>query len=356
MKSRWDDVCFSPGNWLRLLPLREVLACRLALGIDFAIGYTGAQDMNGTIQDLRPARRYRFGAFEADAATGELRRQGILIKLNAQPFQVLLLLLERPGQLLTREEISRELWPDGTVVDYEHGVNSAVNRIREALGDTAGNSRFVQTLARRGYRFVAPVESITPAEDGPQASTDLPGQAAAVAHAADRAGAEFTAAPAAGKAGIFARILASPEELPKTSYPLVQTLFILMQAMYAAFYVGALANLAEIEDLLSPLPRAAQVYTLIIVTAAIMIPVRAFVLCVVLFHAPGVREKFLKLWPFLLALDELWSLSPFLLLHHINFGLALACTTLLVYSPFAQRSLILMGAGARSREVSEIVR
>ena len=88
--------------------------------------------------DPQPARRYRFGAFEADAATGELRRQGILIKLNAQPFQVLLMLVERPGQLLTREEISRELWPDGTFVDYEHGVNSAVNRIREALGDYGG--------------------------------------------------------------------------------------------------------------------------------------------------------------------------------------------------------------------------
>src|SRR6202453_1225952 len=92
------------------------------------------------------ARRYRFGVFEADAATGELRRQGIRIKLNAQPFQMLLLLLERPGQLLTREEISRELWPDGTFVDYEHGVNSAVNRIRDALGEKAGPPAFMQTL------------------------------------------------------------------------------------------------------------------------------------------------------------------------------------------------------------------
>ena len=83
--------------------------------------------------ESQPARRYRFGAFEADSATGELRRQGILIKLNAQPFQVLLMLLARPGQLLTREEISQELWPDGTFVDYEHGVNSAVNRIRAAM-------------------------------------------------------------------------------------------------------------------------------------------------------------------------------------------------------------------------------
>jgi hypothetical protein len=76
----------------------------------------------------------------------------------------------------------------------------------------------------------------------------------------------------------------------------------------------------------------------------------------VLFHAPGVREKFLKIWPFLLPLDELWALSPFLLLHHINSGLALACMTLLVYSPFAQRSLVLMGAGGDAPEDAKALR
>jgi hypothetical protein len=144
--------------------------------------------------------------------------------------------------------------------------------------------------------------------------------------------------------------------LPKTSYPVVQTLFLLMQAMYLAFYIGALANLGEIEDLLSPLPHAAQAYAVLIAAAGLMIPVRAFVFCAVLFHAPGVRDKFMKLWPFLLVMDELWSLSPFLLLHHINFGLALACSTLLVYAPFAQRSLVLMGAGWKQRAISEIAR
>src|SRR6201993_3428040 len=122
------------------------------------------------MNETRPALRYRFGAFEADAATGELRRQGVRIKLNAQPFQVLLMLLERPGALLTREEIARQLWPQDTFVDYEHGVNSAVNRIREAIGDTAANPRFIETLARRGYRFVAPVEQIVPNGSGPAPS------------------------------------------------------------------------------------------------------------------------------------------------------------------------------------------
>jgi DNA-binding winged helix-turn-helix (wHTH) protein len=296
-----------------------------------------------------PPRRYRFGAFEADGATGELRRQGIRIKLNAQPFQVLFLLLERPGELLTREEISRELWPDGTFVDYEHGVNSAVNRIREALGDTAGSPRFVETLARRGYRFVAPVERIGLIEDLAAPASEAPAPVSVTS--------EATAVPVEEpETGLLSGILASPAELPKTSHSVVQTLFVLLQVMYLGFYVGALANLAEIEDLLSALPRATQVFTVMIVTAAILIPVRAFVISLVLFHAPRAREKFLRMWPFLLLLDEVWSLSPFLLLHHINFGLALSCTALLVYSPFAQRSLVLMGAGRVDHEASASAR
>jgi DNA-binding winged helix-turn-helix (wHTH) protein len=285
-----------------------------------------------------PATRYRFGAFEADAATGELRRQGLRIKLNAQPFQVLCMLLERPGELLTREQISRELWPDGTFVDYEHGVNSAINRIREALGDTALNPRFLETLARRGYRFVAPVERIE-ARIEPQIEPPT-------SIATTQAATQDLPQPKPRSS-----ILATPEDLPRTPYSVVQTLFVLLQLMYLAFYIGALANLPEIEDLLSVLPKATQVFILLIVTAAILIPVRAFVLCAVLFHAPEVREKFLKLWPFLLLFDVLWSLSPFLLLHHINFGLALACTALLVYSPFAQRALVLMGAGGTSHPI-----
>lgn len=302
------------------------------------IGYT-AYDMT----DTQTTRRYRFGSFEVDTTTGELRRQGLRIKLNAQPFQVLSLLLERPGELLTREEISRELWPDGTFVDYEHGVNSAVNRIREALGDTAGNPRFVETLARRGYRFVAPVERITDAETVPvvlELSPEPTQETPPVATSLE------------SDAGPFSSFLASPHELPNASYRVVQTLFVMLQLMYLAFYVGALANLPEIEDLLSPLTHATQAYLIIIVTAAILIIVRTFVVSMVLFKAPRTQAKFLNMWPFLMPFDELWSLSPFLLLHHINFGVALSCTALLVYSPFAQRSLVLMGAGRPEGEIS----
>jgi cholera toxin transcriptional activator len=306
--------------------------------------------------DSRLDRRYRFGTFEADAATGELRRQGIRIKLSAQPFQVLCMLLERPGELLTREEISRELWPDGTFVDYEHGVNSAVNRIREALGDTASSPRFVETLARRGYRFVAPVEQIIE-RVALREDPSLPARESSVSDSDSvSVSREEAVVPAESETNFLDRILASPQELPKTSHPVVQTLFVLLQLMYLGFYVGALANVAEIEDLFSSLPKATEVLTVMIVTAAILIPVRAFLLSAVLFHAPRTREKFLKIWPFLLLLDELWSLSPFLLLHHISFGLALSCTALLVYSPFAQRSLVLMGAGGAGHETSATVR
>jgi DNA-binding winged helix-turn-helix (wHTH) protein len=287
-----------------------------------------------------PARRYRFGAFEADASTGELRRQGIRIKLNAQPFQVLLMLLEHPGEVLTREEIARVLWSDGTFVDYDHGVNSAVNRIREALGDAASSPRFVETLARRGDRFVAPVEYIaneTGINPLPSAMSEpLPSQ-------------ESESRPGNG-------ILSSPEELPRTSHAVVLALFLSLQVMYLGFYVGALTNLAEIEDLLSPLAHATLTFYALIGTAAILIPVRAFLLCAVLFRAPGVRRKFLKMWPALLVADVLWALSPFLLMHHINTGLALACMALLVYSPFAQRSLMLMGAGQDKTELSAVTR
>jgi cholera toxin transcriptional activator len=280
-----------------------------------------------------PPRRYRFGAFEADVSTGELRRQGIRLRLNAQPFQVLCLLLDRPGELLTRDQIASHLWPDGTYVDAEHGVNSAVNRIREALNDSASSPRFIETLARRGYRFVAPVERL--GENSTPASTLN----------ADKQALSTPITPTNTDHDTLT-ILATQEELPKIPHPTARNLFLLFQAMYLAFYIGALANLAEIEDLLTPLSHPVLVFTTLIVTAAVLIPVRAFFVCAVLFRAPRLRAIFLRIWPFLLPFDVLWSLSPFLLLHHINFGLALASTALLAWSPFVQRSLILMGAGA----------
>jgi Tol biopolymer transport system component/DNA-binding winged helix-turn-helix (wHTH) protein len=103
-------------------------------------------------------RLVRFGAFEADAQTGELRKDGVKLKFSGQPFQVLAILLERPGEVITREELQKRLWPD-TFVDVERNLNSAVNKIREVLGDSADTPRFVETLPRRGYRFIGQVEA-----------------------------------------------------------------------------------------------------------------------------------------------------------------------------------------------------
>ncbi len=109
--------------------------------------------------------RVRFGVFEVDFESGELRKQGIKIKLHDQPFRVLAMLLERPGEVITREEIRLRLWPADTFVDWDLGLNSAVMKLRAALGDSAENPRFVETLPRRGYRLIVPVEPIGAAQN-----------------------------------------------------------------------------------------------------------------------------------------------------------------------------------------------
>jgi len=110
-------------------------------------------------ETLRPPRTIRFGCFEVDLRSGELRKKGLKIKLQEQPFQVLAMLLERPGGVVTREELRKKLWSDDTFVDFDQGLNRAINKIREALDDDAETPRFVETLPRRGYRFIAPVEN-----------------------------------------------------------------------------------------------------------------------------------------------------------------------------------------------------
>jgi DNA-binding winged helix-turn-helix (wHTH) protein len=103
------------------------------------------------------ARVVRFATFEVDLRSGEVRKGGVKLKLSGQPFQVLAILLERPGEVVTREELQKRLWPD-TFVDVDHNLNTAINKIREVLGDEAENPRFVETLPRRGYRFIGPTE------------------------------------------------------------------------------------------------------------------------------------------------------------------------------------------------------
>jgi DNA-binding winged helix-turn-helix (wHTH) protein/WD40 repeat protein len=116
-------------------------------------------------ESAQKARVMQFGVFEVDLQTGELRKSGSKIKLQEQPFQILALLLERPGKAITREELRQRLWPADTFVDFDHSLNSAVKKLRQALGDDSDNPRFVETLPRRGYRFIVPVKGEVPSSD-----------------------------------------------------------------------------------------------------------------------------------------------------------------------------------------------
>src|SRR6185503_990757 len=106
-----------------------------------------------SMRSLRGVRNVRFGDFELDLRAAELRRDGQRIRLQEQPYRLLAMLLEHPGEVVLREEIRRRLWPNDTVVEVSHGINAAVLRLREALGDSAENPIFIETVARRGYRF-----------------------------------------------------------------------------------------------------------------------------------------------------------------------------------------------------------
>src|SRR5579872_3093539 len=116
-------------------------------------------------------RVVRFGTYEVDLRSRELRKNGLKVRLTGQPFQILTILLERPGELVPREELQKRLWPGDTFVDFDSGLNAAVNRVREALGDSAENPRFVETLPKRGYRFIGQVE-------GPPLAASTPSQPA----------------------------------------------------------------------------------------------------------------------------------------------------------------------------------
>lgn len=281
-------------------------------------------------------RVFRFGVFEARAAAAELRKSGIRIKLHTQPFQVLLLLLERPSEVVTREEMRARLWGSGTFVDFDHGLNTAVNKIREALGDSAAQPRYIETVPGKGYRFIAPVTHRPELAGTAQRLGDRPTPVTPPA----QAGLDRETPALAGT------VLASPQELPHAPRPIVWSLLLLIQAMYLAFYVGALANLAEIQEIVSDTGVVPQhvLMPMIVATAAVLIPVRLFLLAALAFRYRPLPVKFAAIFPALLILDLLWALSPFLLVHHINTGLALAFTATLVYLPFAQRSLMLMYA------------
>jgi|SRR5690348_12947666 DNA-binding winged helix-turn-helix (wHTH) protein len=130
------------------------------LGTQRLVLHSADWTRGGVMEDLRSSRAsVRFGAFELDQDAGELRKQGAKIRLQEQPLQILQILLEQPGKVITREELRKRIWPSDTFVDFDHGINNAIKRLREALADTAETPHYIETLPRRGYRFIASLGS-----------------------------------------------------------------------------------------------------------------------------------------------------------------------------------------------------
>src|ERR1700737_4770602 len=124
------------------------------------------------------AHSVRFGVFEIDLRAGELRKRGIRIKLQGQPFLLLITLLKQRGELVTREGLRHTLWPEDTFIDFDHSLGTAINKLREVLGDSAANPRFIETLPRRGYRFIAPIQAVGESQDAPVVSEVPPAEQA----------------------------------------------------------------------------------------------------------------------------------------------------------------------------------
>jgi DNA-binding winged helix-turn-helix (wHTH) protein len=267
------------------------------------------------------ASRYKFGLYEANLDSGELFRNGQKLRLQEQPFQVLVALLERPAEVVTREELRQRLWPSDTFVDFDHSLNTAINKLRDTLGDGAGNPRFIETLPRRGYRFIAPVQLVGAEEES---------------------AAQTTPADADETAEIPAVV--SGTELPHMSHQVARSLFGLLQVMYLIFYAVALWRLDDVgtRGMRGWNIGMGTMQAIVLVTAVIGIALRLYTMNATIFDYRHTGQNFRRIFYFVLLLDVIWAMSPFLITQWIGVGLAFASCAALVYSPFAQRVLALV--------------
>jgi cholera toxin transcriptional activator len=284
----------------------------------------------------------RFTVFEVNLRTGELRKHGNRMRLQEQPFQVLALLLERPGELVTREELRQKLWPADTFVDFDHSLNTAINKLRETLGDSSSVPHFIETLPRRGYRFIAGVTAEEPGSAAANNGLLQPAQAAPAQRIPMPEGEGEQ--PMAGADSQAATNLNAAHDLPRPNRNVPRFLFLLIQVMYVCFYIPALAGVHLIDGIVDALfGRGGETAALIvIVTASLGIALRLYLFSAVAFDFRGIERQFTRLFPFLFLLDELWALSPFLLWQRLGIGLVLASTAALVWVPFSQRTLLRM--------------
>jgi DNA-binding winged helix-turn-helix (wHTH) protein len=274
--------------------------------------------------DPNQKRLAQFGPYQADLRTGELRKHGIRLRLQEQPFQVLAMLLLNPGELVTREQLQKRLWPGDTFVDFDHGLNTAINKLREVLSDSSATPKYIETLPRRGYRFLATVEFTNGASAGEAPDT---------------------------VAGSTGQVTAP---LPAAPRPIARGLFLALQGMYLVFYIVTLMRHDRIAEAVDSLFGGGGTWVTVIalVSAAVGIAVRLFFFSGVVLDFPRIGEIFLRVFLFVMFLDELWAMSPLLIWRELGGGIALAAVAALVWSPFAQRTLITMAyatvAGAQA--------
>ena len=278
---------------------------------------------------MPPVARYKFDEFEADLRAAELRRSGTRLKLQLQPFQVLVALLERPQEVVTRDELRQRLWPRDTFVDFDHGLNTAMVKLRDVLGDSASTPRYIETIAKRGYRFLgSPVA--------------VPEQAAAAAQAAIEMEPQ-PVRPQAETAPVEARP-AQESTLPRTSRGTARLLFILTQIMYLIFYLSALFSWENTyrASYLAWGSAGTAAFVIYMASALVGIAVRLYLISATAMDYHLLGDKFRILTPALFLLDMIWAMAPLLIQDRIGFGLALAACAALIYMPFAQRTLVKM--------------
>jgi DNA-binding winged helix-turn-helix (wHTH) protein len=273
--------------------------------------------------------KYKFDGFEADLRAAELRRGGTRLKLQLQPFQVLVALLERPREVVTREELRQRLWPEDTFVDFDHGLNTAMVKVRDVLGDSAANPKFIETIAKRGYRFLGNAEVIL----DPAAAT------------AAQAPPPLVLPPSVTT--LTAQPSAQPEAdsgLPRASRNTARLLFALTQIMYLIFYLSALFRWENTyQASFTAWGRAGTaVFTVYLASALVGLAVRLYLISATAMDYHLLGNKYRILTPALFVLDMIWALAPFLIADRIGLGFALGASAALIYMPFAQRTLMKM--------------
>ena|SRR5579864_4140135 len=275
--------------------------------------------------------KYRFDEFEADLRAAELRKNGNRLKLQMQPFQVLVALLERPQEVVTREELRQRLWPQDTFVDFDHGLNTAMVKLRDVLGDSASKPKFIETIAKRGYRFLGTAEVI--ADQPTAAGPKVPAQTEVGAMPVIHPNLQSANPPAEGDSA-----------LPRTSRNNARLLFTLTQIMYLIFYLSALFSWENTyKASFNTWGRTGAVaFAVYMATSMVGIAVRLYLISATAMDYHLLGNKYRVLTPALFVLDMIWALSPLLIADRIGLGFALGACAALVYMPFAQRTLMKM--------------